>query len=141
MIASVHTSFGMDADTMTARMVAATCHPLIDAIGHPTGRMIGRREPYAVDVDALVKAAAASGTLLEINANPNRRDLSEVHARAAAAAGAGILIDSDAHSSGGFDVLRYGIWTARRAGLGPADVLNTLPWDELAGRIKRTRST
>ncbi len=140
-IASVHTSFGMDGDTMTARMVAATCHPLIDAIGHPTGRMIGRREPYAVDVDALVKAAAASGTLLEINANPNRRDLSEVHARAAAAAGAGILIDSDAHSSGGFDVLRYGIWTARRAGLGPADVLNTLPWDELAGRIKRTRST
>jgi DNA polymerase (family 10) len=139
-IASVHTSFGMSGDTMTARMVAATRHPLIDAIGHPTGRMIGRREPYAVDIDALVKAAAASGTLLEINSNPNRRDLSEVHARAASAGGAGIVIDSDAHSSGGFDVLRYGIWTARRAGLGPADVLNTLPWDELVGRLKRTRT-
>ena len=138
-IASVHTSFGMTGDAMTARMVAATGHPLIDAIGHPTGRMIGRREPYAVDVDALVRAAAASGTLLEINANPNRRDLSEVHARAAAAGGAGIVIDSDAHSSRGFDVLRYGIWTARRAGLGPADVLNTLPWAELSERLKRPR--
>jgi len=138
-IASVHTSFGMDGDTMTARMVAAANHPLIDAIGHPTGRMIGRREPYAVDVDALIKAAAASGTLMEINSNPNRRDLNEINARAAAAGGAGIVINSDAHSSGGFDVLRYGIWTARRAGLGPADVLNTLPWDELAGRLKRPR--
>ena len=126
---------------MTARMVAATGHPLIDAIGHPTGRMIERRAPYPVDIDALVIAAAALGDAAGDQSNPNRRDLSEVHARAAAAAGAGILINSDAHSSGGFDVLRYGIWTARRAGLGPADVLNTLPWDELAGRIKRTRST
>ncbi|HEY5198736.1 MAG TPA: DNA polymerase/3'-5' exonuclease PolX [Solirubrobacteraceae bacterium] len=138
-IASVHTSFGMAGDAMTERIVAATGHPLIDAIGHPTGRMIGRREPYAVDIDALVGAAAASGTLLEINSNPNRRDLSEVNARAAVHGGAGIVINSDAHSSGGFDVLRYGIWTARRAGLEPAAVLNTLAWDELAGRLKRTR--
>jgi DNA polymerase (family X) len=138
-IASVHTSFGMDADAMTERIVAATRHPLIDAIGHPTGRMIERREPYAVDIDALVRAAAASGTLLEINSNPNRRDLGEVNARAAAHGGAGILINSDAHSTGGFDVLRFGIWTARRAGLEPAGVLNTLPWDQLAGRIKRAR--
>jgi DNA polymerase (family 10) len=138
-IASVHTSFGMDGETMTARIVAATGHPLIDAIGHPTGRMIGRREPYAVDIDALIAAAAASGTLLEINSNPNRRDLSEVHARAAAHGGAGILINSDAHSSAGFDVLRYGIWTARRAGLQPAAVLNTLRWDKLVSRLKRPR--
>jgi DNA polymerase (family 10) len=138
-IASVHTSFGMTADAMTERIVAATGHPLIDAIGHPTGRMIGRREPYAVDIDAVVKAAAASGTLLEINSNPNRRDLSEVNARTAARGGVGILINSDAHSTAGFDVLRYGIWTARRAGLEPRDVLNTLPWAELAGRLKRPR--
>jgi DNA polymerase (family 10) len=129
----------MAGDAMTERIVAATRHPLIDAIGHPTGRMIGRREPYAVEIDALVAAAAASGTLLEINANPNRRDLSEVNARAAARGGAGIVINSDAHASGSFDVLRYGIWTARRAGLGPADVLNTLPWAELAARLKRPR--
>ncbi|HEX3873936.1 MAG TPA: PHP domain-containing protein, partial [Solirubrobacteraceae bacterium] len=138
-IASVHTSFGMDGDAMTERIVTATGHPLIDAIGHPTGRMIARREPYAVDIAALVAAAAGSGTLLEINSNPNRRDLGEVNARAAVRGGAGILINSDAHSTGGFDVLRYGIWTARRAGLGPADVLNTLPWDELASRLKRPR--
>jgi DNA polymerase (family X) len=138
-IASVHTSFGMDGDAMTERMVAATRHPLIDAIGHPTGRMIGRREPYAVDIDALVAAAAASGTLLEINSNPNRRDLGEVNARAAAGGGVGIVINSDAHSSAGFDVLRYGIWTARRAGIGPAAVVNTLPWAELVDRLKRPR--
>jgi DNA polymerase (family 10) len=138
-IASVHTSFGMSADAMTQRMMTATRHPLIDAIGHPTGRMIGRREPYGVDIDALVGASAQTGTLLEINSNPKRRDLSEVHARAAAHAGAGILINSDAHSSAGFDVLRYGIWTARRAGLGPGAVLNTLPWAELTDRLKRPR--
>jgi DNA polymerase (family X) len=139
-IASVHTSFGMTGDAMTERIVAATRHPLIDAIGHPTGRMIGRREPYAVDVDALIRAAAETKTLLEINSNPNRRDLGEIHARAAARGGAGILINSDAHSSAGFDVLRYGIWTARRAGLAPANILNTLPWAELAGRIKRAQT-
>ena len=138
-IASVHTSFGIGSDAMTARIVAAIGHPLIDAIGHPTGRMIERRPPYPVDMDAVIAAAVAAGTLLEINSNPNRRDLGEVHARAAAAAGAGILINSDAHSSAGFDVLRYGIWTARRAGLGPGDVLNTLPWAELAARLKRPR--
>jgi DNA polymerase (family 10) len=138
-IASVHTSFGIGSDAMTARIVAAVGHPLIDAIGHPTGRMIERRPPYPVDMDAVIAAAVAAGTLLEINSNPNRRDLGEVHARAAAAAGAGILINSDAHSSAGFDVLRYGIWTARRAGLGPGDVVNTLPWAELAGRLKRPR--
>ncbi len=138
-IASVHTSFAIGSDAMTARIVAATAHPLIDAIGHPTGRMIERREPYAVDMDAVIAAAAASGTLLEINSNPNRRDLSEVHARAAAQAGAGIVINSDAHSSAGFDVLRYGIWSARRAWLAPDAVLNTLPWQELVRRLKRAR--
>ena len=138
-IASVHTSFGIGSDAMTARIVAAIGHPLIDAIGHPTGRMIERRPPYPIDMDAVIGAAVASGTLLEINSNPNRRDLSEVHARAAAAAGAGILINSDAHSSAGFDVLRYGIWTARRAGLGPDAVVNTRPWPEVVGRLKRPR--
>jgi DNA polymerase (family 10) len=138
-IASVHTAFGVGSEAMTARMLTAIGHPLIDAIGHPTGRMIERRAPYPVDMDAVIAAAAASGTLLEINSNPNRRDLGEVHARAAVHGGAGLLINSDAHSSAGFAVLRYGIWTARRAWLAPEDVLNTLPWDELVGRLKRPR--
>ncbi|MEA2299169.1 MAG: polymerase [Solirubrobacteraceae bacterium] len=138
-IASVHTAFSIGSDAMTARILAAIAHPLIDAIGHPTGRMLERRPPYPVDMDAVIAAAATTGTLLEINSNPNRRDLGEVNARAAAHGGAGLLINSDAHSSAGFAVLRYGVWTARRARLGPAAVLNTLPWEELATRLKRPR--
>ena len=96
-IASVHTAFGMSEQAMTERMIAAIEHPLVDAIGHPTGRLIERREPYALDLEAVFAAAARTGTMLEINANPDRRDLSEAHARAAVRAGVAILIDSDAH--------------------------------------------
>ncbi len=141
-IASVHTSFGMSEQAMTERMIAAVEHPLVDAIGHPTGRLIERREPYALDVHALIDAAARTGTMLEINANPDRRDLNDVHARAAAQAGARILIDSDAHSVERFDVMRWGIATARRAWLGAGDVANTLPWVQFAELRKRAgRST
>ena len=87
-IGSVHTAFGTPAAEMTKRMVAAIEHPWIDAIGHPTGRKIESREPYAIDVDALIEAAARTGTMLEINAAPDRRDLDDVHARAAAAGAA-----------------------------------------------------
>jgi DNA polymerase (family 10) len=131
-IASAHTSFGMSEDEMTKRIVTAIENPRVRAIGHPTGRMLGRREPYAVDMDAVIEAAARSGTFLEINANPNRRDLSDVHARAAADAGVKLLIDSDAHWAERFDVIRYGVATARRAWLTKDDVANTRRWDELA---------
>jgi DNA polymerase (family 10) len=136
-IASVHTAFSLDADAMTARVIAAAEHPRVQAIGHLTGRMIERRPPYALDADAVFAACAAAGTMVEINSSPNRRDLNEVHARAAAAAGVGILIDSDAHSPGGLDALRYGIWTARRAWLGPVDIVNTLPWRKFKARLKK----
>ncbi len=109
MIASVHTSFGMGEQAMTDRMVAAIEHPLVDAIGHPTGRKIESRAPYAVDVSRLIEAAARTGTMLEINAAPDRRDLDEVHARAAAEAGVTILIDSDAHSVRNLELMRYGV--------------------------------
>ena len=99
MIASVHTSFRMRAKEMTDRMVAAIEHPLVDAIGHPTGRKIERRPPYALDIERVIEAAARTGTMLEINAAPDRRDLDEIHAREAARAGVPILIDSDAHST------------------------------------------
>ena len=136
-IASVHTAFALDADAMTARVIAAAEHPRVNALGHLTGRMIERRRPYELDVDAVFAACARAGTLVEINSSPNRRDLNEVHARAAAAAGVGILIDSDAHSPGGLDALRYGIWTARRAWLGPPDVVNALPWRKFKARLKK----
>jgi DNA polymerase (family 10) len=138
-IASVHTAFAIDADAMTERVLAAARHPHVDALGHLTGRLIERRAPYALDVDAVFAACAQAGTLIEINASPDRRDLSEVHARAAAAAGVTIVINSDAHSPQGLDVMRYGVWTARRAWLGAAEIANTLPLEGLRARLKRSR--
>jgi DNA polymerase (family 10) len=138
-IGSMHTSFSMSSDAMTERVIKAIEHPLIDAIGHPTGRLIGRREPYGIDLDAVIAAAARQNKILEINSNPNRRDLSEIHARAAAAGGVGIAINSDAHGPETLSVMRYGVWTARRAWLTAADVVNTLPWEQLAARLRRTR--
>jgi DNA polymerase (family X) len=138
-IASVHTSFGMGEQAMTERMIAAIEHPLVDAIGHPTGRLIGRREPYAIDLDAVFAAAAKAGTMLEINANPDRRDLSDIHARGAARAGVRILIDSDAHRTDTLRNMRWGIATARRAWLTAADVANTRTWPELRKLRKQAR--
>ncbi|HWX52157.1 MAG TPA: DNA polymerase/3'-5' exonuclease PolX [Solirubrobacteraceae bacterium] len=137
-IASVHTAFGMSEQAMTERMIAAIEHPLVDAIGHPTGRMIVRREPYGIDLDAVFAAAAQAGTMLEINANPARRDLSDVHARGAVRAGVRIVINSDAHRTGTLANMRWGIATARRAWLTAQDVANTRSWPELA-RLRKQR--
>jgi DNA polymerase (family X) len=136
-IASVHTSFRMRSKEMTDRMVAAIEHPLVDAIGHPTGRKIEKRQPYALDVDRVIEAAARTGTMLEINAAPDRRDLDEIHAREAARAGVRILVDSDAHSTVNLGLLRFGIDTARRAWLTPEQVANTRRWSEFRKLRKR----
>jgi DNA polymerase (family 10) len=138
-VGSVHTSFAIGADAMTDRMVAAIEHPLIDAIGHPTGRKIQSRAPYAVDVERLIEAAARTGTMLEINSAPDRRDLDDVHARNAAAAGVMIVIDSDAHGPNTMIHTRWGIATARRAWLTKDDVANTRPWEQFAALRKRAR--
>ena len=140
-IASIHTSFRMRAKEMTDRMVAAIEHPLVDAIGHPTGRKISKRQPYALDLDRVIEAAARTGTMLEINAAPDRRDLDEIHAREASRAGVRILIDSDAHSTVNLGLLRFGVDTARRAWLEPEQVANTRPWSEFRKLRKRARST
>ncbi|HVP03092.1 MAG TPA: PHP domain-containing protein, partial [Solirubrobacteraceae bacterium] len=138
-IASVHTAFRMDAERMTARIVRALEHPLVDALGHPTGRLIGRRAGYAVDVGAVIDAAARTGAMLEINSAPDRRDLDDIHARAAAAAGVRLLIDSDAHRTATLANTRWGVLTARRAWLSAGDVANTLPWERFAPLRKRAR--
>ena len=138
-VGSVHTSFGMAESEMTSRLVAACEHPWIDAIGHPTGRKIERRKPYAVDMNAVIEAAARTGTMLEINAAPDRRDLNDVHARNAAQAGVKILIDSDAHGVRELALARWGIATARRAWLTKDDVANTRSWPEFARMRKRAR--
>jgi DNA polymerase (family 10) len=136
-VGSVHTSFGMSEAEMTKRMVTACEHPWIDAIGHPTGRKIETRQPYALNMDALIEAAARTGTMLEINSAGDRRDLNDVHARAARDAGVRILVDSDAHGASTLSNVRWGIATARRAWLRREDVANTLPWAEFAPLRKR----
>ncbi len=130
-IASLHSSFRMGEREITDRMVHAIEHPLVDAIGHPTGRLIERREPYALDFERVIAAALETGTFLEINANPDRRDLNEIHARQAAQAGVKLVIDSDAHGIERLPNMRYGIATARRAWLTADDVANTRPWAEV----------
>jgi DNA polymerase (family X) len=140
-IASVHSSFRMDADSMTRRIISAMENPLVDAIGHLTGRKIERREPYALHAEQVINAAARTGTMLEINASPDRRDLNEVNARAAVAAGVPILINCDAHRVGGFEVARYGVATARRAWLTAGDVANTGSWADVAALRPRNRPT
>ena len=138
-IASVHTSFRMSADEMTARIVRAAEHPLVDAIGHPSGRKIERRRPYALHFERVLEAAVRTGTMLELNASADRRDLDDVHARAAAAAGVPLVINCDAHRVAGFETARYGIATARRAWLAADDVVNTKPWTEVEAQRSRNR--
>ncbi len=136
-IGSVHTSFGMSSPEMTKRMVAAIEHPWIDAIAHPTGRKIQSRQPYALDIDAIIEAAARTHTMLEINAAPDRRDLDDVHARAAAENGVLVLIDSDAHGVEKLEHVRWGVATARRAWLTAEQVANTRGWAQFAALRKR----
>jgi DNA polymerase (family X) len=129
-VASVHTSFSISKAAMTERVLAAIENPHVNCIGHLTGRLIGRREPYGIDVEAVVEAAARTGTMLEINGNPNRRDLSEHHARLAREAGATIILNTDAHGVDTLDNMAYAIATARRAWLTTADVANTRSWSQ-----------
>jgi DNA polymerase (family 10) len=138
-IASVHTSFRMPAPQMTDRIVRALEHPLVDALGHPSGRKIEQRPPYEFDRHRVLEVAADTGTFLEINSNPDRRDIDDITARAAAAAGIRIVIDTDAHRTKGFSVSRYGIATARRAWLTADDVINTRPWAEVSKLRPRNR--
>ena len=138
-VASMHTSFRISEKEMTERMITAMEHPLVDAIGHPTGRLIDRREPYGLDIEQVVGAAIRTGTFLEINANPDRRDLNEWNARLAAERGAMLVIDSDAHGVNTLSNMRYGVATARRAWVGPDRVANTREWPELDRLRKRFR--
>ena len=138
-IASIHTAFSTRRAEMTDRVLAAVEHPLVDCIGHLTGRLIGRREPYEIDVERVAAAAVRTGTMLEINGNPNRRDLSERNARLAAGAGAWICVNTDAHQVRTLGNIVYGVATARRAWLSAAQVANTRPWRELERLRPRNR--
>jgi DNA polymerase (family 10) len=139
-VASVHSSFRMSAAQMTERIVSAIEHPLVDCIGHLSGRKIEQRPPYEFDTEQVLQACVDTGTLLEINSSPNRRDINENVARAAARVGIPIVINCDAHRVGGFEVARYGIATARRAWLTAEQVANTKPWAQLQALRPRARS-
>jgi DNA polymerase (family X) len=127
-VASVHTSFSISEAAMTERVLTAIENPNVNCIGHLSGRLIGRREPYGIDVEAVVEAAARTRTMLEINGNPNRRDLDEHHARLAAEAGATIVLNTDAHGVDTLDNMAYAVATARRAWLTADNIANTRPW-------------
>ncbi len=136
-VASLHTSFRMKEKEMTARMIHAMEHPLVDAIGHPTGRKIELREAYALDIEKVVEAAVRTGTFLEINSAPDRRDLNEQKARHAAEAGAMLVIDSDSHGVETLANIRYGVATARRGWVTAKQVANTRTWKQVDKLRKR----
>jgi len=130
-VASVHTSFSVPERQMNERIIAAIENPDVDCIGHLTGRLIGRREPYGVDIEAIAEAAARTGTMIEINGNPNRRDLSDRHARLAAEAGVEVVLNTDAHGVETLDNMAYAVATARRAWLTADHIANTHSWKKI----------
>ncbi len=136
-VASVHSRFSLPEKEMTKRIVSALKNPRVNILAHPTGRLLLEREPYAVDIEEVIRAAAGEGVILEINAHPSRLDLNDVHARMARAAGAKIVISTDAHSVAQFPLMSYGVFTARRGWLAKGDVVNTYPLAKLRGFLKR----
>jgi DNA polymerase (family 10) len=136
-VASLHYGQNQPRDRITARIIHAIENPHVAVIGHPTGRLLNRRPAYDVDIEAVIAAAARTGTFLEINANPWRLDLDDRHAAAAKAAGVKLVISTDAHSTRGLDVMRCGILQARRAGLEAKDVANTLRLPALRKLMKQ----
>jgi len=139
-VASVHTALGRDADAQTARIITAMRSPSVHAIGHLTGRKIGKRPGFEVHFDQILEAALETGTALEVNASPRRLDLAEDHVRRAVDAGVTLTISSDAHHPRELDYLRFGIATAQRGWARTADVLNCRDLDGLREFVARKRA-
>jgi DNA polymerase (family 10) len=132
-MASIHSGFDRSRDELTRRLQSAMENPQVDCIGHPTGRKINRREPYDVDFEAILETSLETGTFLEINCQPDRLDLDDNHARVAAEAGARLVISTDAHRVHELANMRLGVAQARRAWIGPEQIVNTRTW----GGVKR----
>jgi DNA polymerase (family 10) len=139
-VASIHSGLRQDRERITERCLKAIDNPYVDILGHPTGRLLGRRPPSEIDLEQVMRACALNGTAVEINANPERLDLSAEHARQAAELGCTIVINSDAHRISQLELMPYGIHTARRAWLRAENILNAKPRDELLAQLKRNRS-
>jgi DNA polymerase (family X) len=138
-VASVHSHFGQPRAEMTRRFVRACENPYVNVIGHPLTRVIGRRDPVDVDLDELFAACARTGTALEINGSPHRRDLPDEHLRRAKAAGVKFAIDSDAHATSELDRPRYGVGSAQRGWLTQDDIINTWPLERLREFLRKDR--
>lgn len=136
-VAAVHSYFGLPREVQTDRIIRAMHNPHVTIVAHPTGRLIGEREPYEVDMDRVLAAARDLGCCLEINAEPDRLDLNDIHARAAKTVGVKLAVSTDAHSVDAFRYMRFGIDQARRGGLSRADVINTRPLSELKKLLRR----
>lgn len=139
-IASVHSALGQSEAETTARVLAALANPWVDVLGHPTGRLLLKREGVRLDVPRVVEAAREHGVALEINSLPDRLDLNDLHARYACDRGVALVISTDSHSTRGYEAARWGVTIARRAWLTPDHVLNTLPIDQLRPRLRRARA-
>ena len=136
-VASVHTRFNQDEETMTKRIMKAMENPFVDIIAHPTGRILGERKPYQVNMEKLLNHALKTGTALEINAYPNRMDIKDIYARMAKDMGVKIVINTDAHHFLQLDWIKYGVWVARRGWLEKSDVLNTFDFPEIMELLKK----
>jgi DNA polymerase (family 10) len=139
-VASVHTHFRMSREEMTARVIRAVSNPRVTMLGHPTGRLLLARDSYAIDLDAVIDAAAKAGTMIEINANPHRLDLDASHCRRARQKGVKIVVNPDAHAVAGLHDLVYGVTVARRAWLKPGDVFNTGTLATVVRQLETMRS-
>jgi DNA polymerase (family 10) len=136
-VAAVHSAMGQDKDKMTKRIVSALDNPHVDILAHPTCRLLGEREPVEVDIEELFRAAAGTNTALEINAMPDRLDLKDVHVLRARELGVRLVIDTDAHSVGQLDLVRFGVGVARRGWCEAGHVLNTKSLGEVEAFLKR----
>jgi DNA polymerase (family 10) len=136
-IASVHSGFNQSEEQMTSRIIRAMENPHVDAIAHPTGRLIGKRAGYSVDLEAIFRAAARTGTALEINSFPERLDLVDTHARRAKELGVMLVVNTDAHAPVHLNNMRYGVAMARRGWAEPQNVLNMRSYAELHAWLRR----
>ena len=136
-VVSIHSRFDLPAEQQTERILRALEHPEVDILAHPTGRIINRRKAMEFDVDAVLRAATEHGVAVELNAHPNRLDLKDDHLRLAKRLGCKIVISTDSHRTSELDLMRCGVEQARRAGLEPGDVINTLPLAELLAALGR----
>ena len=140
-VASIHSGFKQGREQLTRRLLAAVRNPNVSVIAHPTGRLIGERDAYDVDLEAVLREAAKYGVAMEINAYPLRMDLDDVHARRAKELGVPLVISTDTHVTTQFDLMDYGVAVARRGWVEKKDVLNTLVFAQLMRRLKACRNT